>query len=98
ALGLDRAHDLTLTIRDVAASRAGQIALQAGEADVILSDFVWVSLQRHGGAAIALVPHSLSVGGVVVDPEAGIVGIEDVAGKTVAVSGSPVDKSYVVLA
>src|SRR5690606_39316704 len=35
ALGLDRAHDLTLTIRDVADSRAGQIALQAGEADVI---------------------------------------------------------------
>lgn len=98
ALGLDRAHDLALTIRDVADSRAGQIALQAGEADVILSDFVWVSLQRHGGAAIALVPHSLSVGGVVVDPAAGIAGIEDLAGKTVAVSGSPVDKSYVVLA
>ncbi|RYE83972.1 MAG: ABC transporter substrate-binding protein, partial [Hyphomicrobiales bacterium] len=98
ALGLDQAHDLVLTVRDVADSRAGQIALQAGEADVILSDFVWVSLQRHHGAAVSLVPHSLSVGGLVVDPAAGIAALADLKGKTIAVSGSPVDKSYVVLA
>jgi NitT/TauT family transport system substrate-binding protein len=97
ALGLDKANGLTLTVRDVADSRAGQIALQAHEADLILSDFVWVSLQRHEGAAIALVPHSLSVGGVMVDPKAGMAGISQLKGKTIAVSGSPVDKSYVLL-
>jgi NitT/TauT family transport system substrate-binding protein len=97
ALGLDATHDLTLTVRDVADSRAGQIALQAHEADLILSDFVWVSLQRHQGAAIALVPHSLSVGGLMVDPRAGMIGISQLKGKTIAVSGSPVDKSYVLL-
>lgn len=97
ALGLDKAHDLNLTVRDVTDSRAGQIALQAGEADIILSDFVWVSLQRHQGAAIALVPHSLSVGGVMVGPKAGMIGISQLKGKTIAVSGSPLDKSYVLL-
>lgn len=98
ALGLDAAHDLVLDIRDVADSRAGQIALQAGEADIILSDFVWVSLQRHEGSDFTLVPHSLSVGGLMVDPAAGIARIDDLAGKTIAVSGSPADKSFVVLA
>ena len=98
ALGIDKAHDLALTIRDVADSRAGQIALQAGEADIILSDFVWVSLQRDQGNMVTLVPHSLSVGGLMVDPAAGIASIADLAGKTIAVSGSPADKSYVVLA
>ncbi len=97
ALGLDAAHGLTLTVRDVADSRAGQIALQAREADIILSDFVWVSLQRHQGAAIAMVPHSLSVGGLMVDPKEGMIGISQLKGKTIAVSGSPVDKSYVLL-
>lgn len=98
ALGLDKAHDLTLDIRDVADSRAGQIALLAGEADVILSDFVWVSLQRAAGTDVALVPHSLAVGGLMVDPAAGIASLADLAGKTIAVSGSPVDKSFVLLA
>lgn len=98
ALGLDAAHDLKLDVRDVADSRAGQIALQAGEADIILSDFVWVSLQREAGSDFALVPHSLSVGGLMVDPAAGIARIDDLRGKTIAVSGSPADKSFVVLA
>jgi NitT/TauT family transport system substrate-binding protein len=98
ALGFDRSHDLTIELREVADSRAGQIALQAGEVDVILSDFVWVSLQRHAGTSTTLVPHSLSVGGLMVDPAAGIAGLADLKGKTIAVSGSPVDKSFVVLA
>lgn len=98
ALGIDKKHHLELDIRDVADSKAGQIALQAKEVDVILSDFVWVSLQRHEGNMVTMVPHSLTVGGLVVDPAAGINSIADLKGKTLAVSGSPVDKSYVILA
>ena len=97
ALGLDVRYDLRLAQRDVADSRAGQIALLAGDADIILSDFVWVSLQRDAGNAVALVPHSLAVGGLMVDPAAGIGSLADLAGKTIAVSGSPVDKSFVIL-
>lgn len=98
ALGIDRNHHLELDIRDVADSKAGQIALQAGEVDVILSDFVWVSIQRREGNMVTMVPHSLTVGGLVVDPAAGITSVADLKGKTLAVSGSPVDKSYVILA
>ena len=43
ALGIHKKHNMVLDIRDVADSKAGQIALQAKEADLILSDFVWVA-------------------------------------------------------
>lgn len=98
ALGIDKKHHLELDIRDVADSKAGQIALQAKEADIILSDFVWVALQRHQGNMVSMVPHSLTVGGLLVDPAAGINSLADLKGKTLAISGSPVDKSYVILA
>src|SRR3989338_10857535 len=54
ALGLDAAHDLTLEIRDLADSRAGQVALQAGGGGVVLSGYVWGSLERDQGAGFAL--------------------------------------------
>jgi len=97
ALGLDAAHGVDLEIRPLADSRAGQIALQAGALDVILSDFVFVSLQRSRGAAIAMVPHSLAVGGLMVPPGSAIAELDDLKGRTIGIAGGPVDKSWVIL-
>ena len=97
ALGLDKKHGVELEIRPLADSRAGQIALQAGAVDVILSDFVWVSLQRHQGGTVTMVPHSLAVGGLMVPAGSAIASVADLKGKTIAVAGGPVDKSWVTL-
>ena len=97
ALGLDVAHGLDLQIRPLADSRAGQIALQAGEVDVILSDFVWVSIQRSEGNLVTMVPHSLAVGGLMVGADSGIASVADLKGKSIGVAGGPVDKSWVTL-
>lgn len=97
ALGLDSKHGLDLQIRPLADSKAGQIALQAGAVDVILSDFVWVSIQRGDGNLVAMVPHSLAVGGLMVPQGSAIEGVADLAGKTIAVAGGPVDKNWVIL-
>ncbi|MBL8596258.1 MAG: ABC transporter substrate-binding protein [Devosia sp.] len=97
ALGLDKANNVELDVRELADAKAGQIALQAGEVDVILSDFVYVSIQRNSGNMLTFVPHSLAVGGLIVDPAANIAKVEDLKGKTLAISGSPVDKSWVIL-
>src|SRR5215217_4404114 len=72
SLGLDKKRNLEISIRPLADARAGQVALQSGAVDVILSDFVWVSVQRSRGNPITMVPHSLAVGGLMVDPQAGI--------------------------
>lgn len=97
ALGLDAKHGLTLELRPVADSRAGQIALQAAAVDVILSDFVWVSIQRNSGNMITMVPHSLAVGGLMVNADSPIATVADLKGTTIAIAGGPVDKSWVTL-
>lgn len=97
AAGLDAQYGITLDIRPLADSRAGQIALQAGAVDVILSDFVWVSAQRDRGNGVTMVPHSLAVGGLMVPADSPIESVRDLAGKTIGVAGGPADKSWVVL-
>lgn len=96
-LELDKKHGLNLELRPLADSRAGQIALQSGAVDVILSDFVWVSIQRNQGNMVTIVPHSLAVGGLMADPASGIDSVDDLAGRTIAIAGGPVDKSWVTL-
>ena len=97
SLGLDKKHGLTLEVRPVADSPAGQIALQAGEVDVILSDFVWVTMQRGEGNKVTMVPHSRAVGGLMVPEGSDITKVEDLKGHTIAVAGGPMDKSWVTL-
>ncbi|UYN98212.1 MAG: ABC transporter substrate-binding protein [Devosia sp.] len=96
-LGLDVAHDLVLEVRPLADSRAGQIALQTGAVDVILSDFTWVSAQRHAGRDFTMVPHSLAVGGLMVPADSPVLGLADLRNGVIAVAGGPADKSWVVL-
>lgn len=94
---LDEKYGVNLILKDVADSRAGQVALQAGEVDIILSDFVWTAIQRAQGNMVTIVPHSLAVGGVMVAPDSGITSVDDLVGKTVGIAGGPVDKSWIVL-
>lgn len=96
-LGIDKKHNLDIEVRQLADNQAGQIALQTGAVDIILSDFVWVSLQRAQGNMVTMVPHSLAVGGLMIDPASGIKTVADLKGQTLASAGTPVDKSFVVL-
>lgn len=96
-LKLDEKNGVKLDIRAVADSKAGQVALQSGEVDVMLSDFVWTSLQRNQGADFTFVPHSLAVGGLMAMPDSKVKSVADLKGATLAAAGGPVDKSYLIL-
>lgn len=96
-LGLDKSNNIEIEVRGGADTKSGKVALQGGAVDVILSDYIWVSIQRHLGADLTFVPHSLSVGGVMVSPDGPVNSLEDLAGKTIGVAGGPVDKSWVIL-
>lgn len=97
AAGMDAAQGLTLEVRQVADSKAAQVALQAGAVDAMLSDFVWVSGQRRRGADFTFVPHSLAVGGLMAPPGGPLQSLAALEGKTLAVAGGPLDKSYAIL-
>ena len=97
ARGLDKANGFELVIGDFATGDAADIALAGNNVDVVAKDFIAVSAQRASGLENTWVPHSAAVGGVIVRKDSGINGVGDLAGKSVVVSPSAVDKSYILL-
>lgn len=95
--GLDEKHGFTLTRVDFADKDATSIALQSGEVDVIVTDWIWVATQRKLGHNFTFVPFSRSVGAVMADPAKGIKNVADLAGRSIGVAGGPADKSWVLL-
>ena len=94
---LDEAAGVSLTVLPLASKNATSVALQAGEVDLIVSDWVWVMRQRAAGADFAFVPYSHALGALVTAAESGIERVEDLAGKRIGVAGGPVDKSWLLL-
>ena len=52
AHGLDKQADLSVQVIELASPEAGKIALRAGNADIIVSDWLWVSRERTLGAKL----------------------------------------------
>src|SRR6188472_4753904 len=52
AHGLDRQANLAIQVNELASPEAGKIALRGGAADVIVSDWLWVSRERGLGAKL----------------------------------------------
>jgi NitT/TauT family transport system substrate-binding protein len=95
--GLDEKHGFKLTQVDFADKDATSIALQSGEVDVIVTDWIWVASQRKLGRSFTFVPFSRSVGAVMADPAKGIRTVADLAGRRIGIAGGPSDKSWVLL-
>ena len=74
---LDNKNKYKLEVVGLANKNASATALQGGEVDVILTDYIWVNRQRAEGADFAFVPHSLTVGGLIASPDSGIVNVSD---------------------
>ena len=94
---LDAAAGLSLEVSPLASENATSVALQAGEVDLIVSDWIWVMRQRAAGADFVFVPYSHALGALVAVAEDGIKRVEDLAGKRVGVAGGSVDKSWLLL-
>lgn len=95
--GLDAANGFTLEVMDVAGSPAGQVAFQGGEADAIVSDWIWVARQRAAGEDFVFVPFSKAVGGLMVPGDSAAQSLEDLKGGKIGVAGGPLDKSWILL-
>ena len=95
--GLDSKRGFRLQVVKLASKNATAVALQGGAADTIVTDWLWVSRQRHGGTDYTFVPHSLAVGGLMVHPDGGINTVADLKGRRIGIAGGPVDKSWLLL-
>jgi NitT/TauT family transport system substrate-binding protein len=95
--GIDKKHGFTLTRVDFADKDATTIALQSGGVDAIVTDWIWVAMQRRLGHNFTFVPFSRSVGAVMADPAKGIHSVADLAGRSIGIAGGATDKSWVLL-
>lgn len=95
--GLADKAGLNLEIIDIATNHAGPVALLAGEADVIVSDWTWALRQRALGENLQFAPYSSALGAVMVPEDSPIASLADLEGKKLGVAGSAIDKSWLLL-
>jgi NitT/TauT family transport system substrate-binding protein len=95
--GFDTANGFTLDVQGVAGGPAAQVAFQGGEADVIVSDWLWVARQRADGHDYVFVPYSKAVGGLLVKGDSPVQTLADMKGKKIGIAGGPLDKSWLIL-
>ena len=94
---VDEEFNLDLEPVTFASKQATELALRAGETDIIVNDFIGVVQMRERGLPVhAVYPYGKATGGVVVPTDAGIDGIEDLEGKTIAAAELG-DKSLLIL-
>ena len=97
AEGIAEDLGLNLEILDVATNQAGPVALLSGEADVIISDWMWALRQRGLGEKLKFAPYSAALGAVMVPKDSEIAKLADLEGKKLGVAGGPIDKSWLLL-
>jgi NitT/TauT family transport system substrate-binding protein len=95
--GLDKQAHLTIDTLELASPEAGKVALRGGSADVVVSDWTWVSRERALGARLTFYPYSTALGAIMVSPRSSIRNLTDLRGKTLAVAGGPIDKSWLLV-
>jgi len=97
AHGLDAQQGLKIETIELASPEAGKIALRGGSADVIVSDWLWVSRERTLGAKLVFYPYSSALGAIMVPPASPIRTLADLKGKKLAVGGGAIDKSWLLV-
>ncbi len=79
--GFDAENGVALDIVPFAGEDASNVAFLAGDLDMIVSDWLWVSRLRADGDDVTLVPYSTAVGAIMVREEAPIHALGDLAGR-----------------
>lgn len=95
--GFDAANGFELDVHGVAGGSAAKVAFQGGEADVIVSDWLWVARQRAAGKDYVFIPYSKAVGGVMVPKDSSAQSLADLKGGKIGIAGGPLDKSWLIL-
>ena len=94
---LDKAEGIELDIVPLASTQATTIGLQGGSADIIATDWLWVSRERTSGGEFTFSPFTTALGSIMVPPDSPIKTLADLKGKKLGVAGGPLDKSWLLI-
>ncbi len=95
--GFDKAHGFSLDVQGYADNGATRIAVEGGEADMAVADWIWVARQRAAGKDYVFIPYSRAVGSILVPKESEAQALPDLAGGKIGIAGGPLDKSWLIL-
>ena len=95
--GLDKQNGFTLEVLPLAGKPATTIALQSGDADMIVTDWVWAMRQHQTGTPYRFLPYSRTLGAVMVSADAGIKDVCGLRDRRIGVVGGAIDKSWLVI-
>jgi NitT/TauT family transport system substrate-binding protein len=95
--GLDKAAEIGIETSEFASPQAAELALLAGQVDIIISDWLYVSRARSLGERLTFYPYSSAIGAIMTPPSSAIASVQDLKGKTLAVAGGPLDKSWLIV-
>jgi NitT/TauT family transport system substrate-binding protein len=95
--GFDTANGVKMEVTYFAGEDASNIAFQAGEVDIIVTDWLEVARLRSEGQDVTFAPYSSSTGAVMVKADSPIQTLADIKGKKLAVAGGALDKSWLLL-
>ncbi len=93
----DKAANLDLEVVALASKNGTSVALQAGDVDMIVSDWIWVNRLRASGEDFVFVPYSHALGALVLAEGSRVKNIGDLKGRKIGIAGGPVDKNWLVL-
>lgn len=94
---LDADNGFSLQVQGMAGGSAAKVAFQGGNADVIVSDWLWVARQRAAGKDYVFIPYSKAVGGLLVGQDSAAGSLADLRGEKIGIAGGPLDKSWLIL-
>lgn len=95
--GLDRKHGVAIEIMPFANKQAAHVVFQSKEADVIVTDWLWVSRERSSGKPYKFIPYSSALGAIMTPPGAEIKDLRGLSDLRVGIAGGAYDKSWLLL-
>ena len=95
--GLARGNGLDLDIQEFASPEASKLALNSGTVDIAVVDWLWVARERALGRALKFYPYSTAVGAIMVKANSPIHELADIKGRSLAVAGGALDKSWLIV-
>lgn len=94
---LDTKHGFALGTVKLANTEGGRIALMAASLDVVVSDWLFVAVQRAAGTRLCFAPFSNASGGIMTASGSPIRTLADLRGRRLGVAGGPADKSWILV-
>ncbi len=95
--GLIAREGLAIESVDFASGQATTVALQAGDIDLIVSDWLWAMRRRSDGEMLRFAPFSNALGALMVAANSPVRALSDLKGRKIGVAGGALDKSWLLL-